>query len=65
MNHWKQVDNNILGFFSMLLGFYNSLYIGIHIKVTIVAYAFSVQCFKIATIMAYAGLRVKHNLREL
>ena len=30
-----------------------------HIKATIVAYAFSVQCFENATIVAYAGLRVK------
>ena len=29
------------------------------IKATIVAYAFSVQCFKNATIVAYVGLRVK------
>ena len=29
-----------------------------HIKATIVAYAFSVQCFENATIVAYAGLRV-------
>ena len=29
------------------------------IKATIVAYAFSVQCFENATIVAYAGLRVK------
>ena len=31
-----------------------------HIKATIVAYAFSVQYFENATIVAYAGLRVKH-----
>ena len=31
------------------------------IKATIVAYAFSVQCFENATIVAYAGLRVKHT----
>ena len=30
------------------------------IKATIVAYAFSVQCFENATIVAYAGLRVNH-----
>ena len=30
-----------------------------HIKATIVAYAFSVQCFENTTIVAYAGLRVK------
>ena len=29
------------------------------IKANIVAYAFSVQCFKNATIVAHAGLRVK------
>ena len=29
------------------------------IKATIVAYAFSVHCFENATIVAYAGLRVK------
>ena len=29
------------------------------IKATIVAYAFLVQCFENATIVAYAGLRVK------
>ena len=33
-----------------------------HIKATIVAYAFSVQCFENATIVAYAGLRVKHHV---
>ena len=31
-----------------------------HIKATIVAYAFSVQCFENATIVAYAGLRVNY-----
>ena len=30
-----------------------------HIKATIVAYAFLVQCFENANIVAYAGLRVK------
>ena len=30
-----------------------------HIKASIVAYAFLVQCFENATIVAYAGLRVK------
>ena len=30
-----------------------------HIKATIVAFAFSVQYFENATIVAYAGLRVK------
>ena len=29
------------------------------IKAAIVAYAFSVQCFENATIVAYVGLRVK------
>ena len=29
------------------------------IKATIVAYAFSVQCFENATIVAYADLRIK------
>ena len=29
-----------------------------HIKATIVAYAFSVQCFENTTIVAYVGLRV-------
>ena len=29
-----------------------------HIKTTIVAYGFLVQCFENATIVAYAGLRV-------
>ena len=33
------------------------------IKATIVAYAFSVQCFKNATIEAYAGIRVKEVYR--
>ena len=32
-----------------------------HIKATIVAYAFSVQCYENATIVAYAGLRVKET----
>ena len=31
------------------------------IKATIVAYAFLVQCFEHATIVAYAGLRVKYT----
>ena len=30
-----------------------------HIKANIVAYAFLVQCFENATIVAYVGLRVK------
>ena len=34
------------------------------IKATIVAYAFSVQCFENATIVAYAGLRVKDSVYE-
>ena len=29
------------------------------IKATIVAYAFSLQCFENATVVAYVGLRVK------
>ena len=33
------------------------------IKATIVAYAFSVQCFENATIVAYAGLRVKKHIQ--
>ena len=39
--------------------FYNSLYGGMRIKATIVAYAFLVQYFENATIVAYEGLRVK------
>ena len=31
------------------------------IKTTIVGYVFSLQCFENATIVAYAGLRVKHK----
>ena len=42
--------------------FYNSLYRGMCIKATIVAYAFSVQCFENVTIVAYAGLRVNSKL---
>ena len=34
-----------------------------HIKATIVAYAFSVQYFENATIVAYAGLRVNCTLK--
>ena len=34
-----------------------------HIKATIVAYAFSVQYFENATIVAYAGLRVNSSDR--
>ena len=34
-----------------------------HIKATIVAYVFSVQCFENATIVAYVGLRVKKILK--
>ena len=33
---------------------------GMRIKATVVAYAFSVQCFENATLVAYAGLRVKY-----
>ena len=32
-----------------------------HIKATIVAYAFSVQCLEDATVVAYAGLRVNQD----
>ena len=32
-----------------------------HIKSTMVAYGFSVQCYENATIVAYAGLRVKET----
>ena len=32
------------------------------IKATIVAYAFSVQCFENATIVAYVGFRVKFKI---
>ena len=51
------VSNNILTLFCRIIRFlfYNSLYRGMHIKATIVAYAFSVQCFEYATILAYAG----------
>ena len=35
------------------------------IKATIVAYAFSVQCFENATIVAYAGLRVNNGTDTL
>ena len=52
------VSNNILAFFCRLI-WYNSLYRSMRIKATIVAYAFSVQYFENATIVAYAGLRVK------
>ena len=56
------VSNNILAFFCRLIRFlfYNSLYRGMRIKATIVAYAFSVQYFENVTIVAYAGLRVKY-----
>ena len=36
-----------------------------HIKATIVAYAFSVQCFENATIVAYVGLMVKQIVQLL
>ena len=35
-----------------------------YIKATIVAYAFSVQCFENATIVAYADLRVNSYVRD-
>ena len=35
-----------------------------HIKHTIMAYAFLVQCFENATIVAYAGLRVNQQRHE-
>ena len=55
------VSNNIIAFFLLAYWvlFYNSLYRGMRIKATILACAFSVQCFENATIVAYAGLRVK------
>ena len=56
------VSNNILAFSVGLLGF--SLCRGMHIKATIVAYAFSVQCFENATIVTYMGLRVKLNVHD-
>ena len=34
-------------------------------KATIVAYAFSAQCFENATIVAFAGLRVKEARNKL
>ena len=34
-----------------------------HIKATTEAYAFSVQYFENATIVAYVGLRVKSNIK--
>ena len=55
------VSNNILAFSVGLLDFillYNSLYRGMRIKANIVAYAFSVQCFENAIIVAYVGLRI-------
>ena len=57
------VSNNILAFSVGLLGF--SLCRGMCIKATIVAYAFLVQYFESATLVAYAGLRVKAILRSL
>ena len=35
------------------------------IKATIVTYAFSVQCFENATIVAYVGLRVNTKIQML
>ena len=49
------VSNYILAF---------SLYKGMLITATIVAYAFSVQCFENAIIVAYAGLSVKRTIRK-
>ena len=51
------VSNDILSFFCRIIS-YNSLYRGMCIIATIVAYAFSVQYFENATIVAYMGLRV-------
>ena len=57
------MSNNILAFFCRPIKFfYNSAYRSMCIKATIVAYAFSVQYFENATIVAYAGLRVKYYI---
>ena len=55
------VSNNILAFFCRLIWFYfTTVYteVCMHIKATIVAYAFSVQCVESTTTVTYAGLRV-------
>ena len=36
---------------------------GMYIKATIVAYAFSMECFENATIVAYAGLWIKYFMK--
>ena len=62
------VSNNILGFFCRFIRFYFTtvyIYRGMRIKATIVAYAFLVQCFENATIVAYVGLRVKQVVQLL
>ena len=55
--------NSELYFHSIL--FYNSLYRGMRIKATIVAYALLVKLYTNATIRAYTGLRVKHTYRNI
>ena len=45
--------------------FYNGLYRSVHIKATIVAYAFSVQYLENATMVAYVGWRVKEHEQNL
>ena len=56
------VNNNILAFlWAYQVLFYNSLHRSMCIKATIVAYAFLVQCFENATIVAYLSLRVKSH----
>ena len=54
------VSNIILAFFVGLLGFILEQFVGI--KATIVAHAFSMQCFENATIVAYAGLKVNNMM---
>ena len=51
------MSSNILAFSVGL--FYNSLYRSMRIKATVVAYAFPMQYFENATIVAYVSLRVK------
>ena len=53
------VSNNILAFSVGLLGILEQF---VGIKATIVAHAFSVQCFENATIVAYAGVRVNNMM---
>ena len=59
-------SNNIIAFFvGLIVLYYHSLYRGMCIKATIVAYAFSLQYFENTTIIAYVGLRITMKINGM